>query len=118
MDGQSINSITQTSADLATVRTAVAQLSVPGWSGPSRTGDPNEARWTRSYRTTLVTIVGIVLLITTLIGGLLLLMKNTEVVSITIIDEGATRKVIVSGSGDQPMQAEIFRLIASLPRAA
>ena len=87
----------------------------PGWT--ARSGGLWTIVWTRKYTSTLVLVVGIALLLMTLIGGLLLLVRSEEsLVGNIVIEQGRT-KLILTGVADQYLASALFSTLGSLPQA-
>jgi hypothetical protein len=107
------NQVFYTSAAPDQVLASLAASRAPGWK--TRQGAANSIIWTHRYSTTAVLIVGIVLLVTTLIGGILLLAKSEESLIVSVTMEGGLTKVIASGSADANMSASIFSVVNSFP---
>jgi len=67
--------------------------------------------------TTAVLVIGVLLLITTLIGGLLLLARSEESLLGSAIWENCRTKLILSGVADRYMAGAVFNAINQLPPA-
>ena len=66
---------------------------------------------------TPVLVVGVILLITTLIGGLLLLARSEETLLGHAMVEYGRTKVILSGSADHYMAGALFTTLQAFPPA-
>ena len=67
--------------------------------------------------TQAVLIIGVILLLTTCIGGLLLLVRSEETLTANVTLEGGRTKIIVTGAADQMMSSAMFSALNSLPPA-
>jgi hypothetical protein len=67
--------------------------------------------------TQAVLIVGVILLLTTCIGGLLLLVRSDETLTANVSVEGARTRILVTGAADQYMAGAMFQALTSLPPA-
>ena len=74
--------------------------------------------WTRRYTSTAVLVIGVLLLVTTLIGGLLLLVRSEESLTGTALRENGRTRVILSGAADQYLSAALFNALNTLPQAS
>ena len=107
------NQIFFTTAPPEQVLATLALAKAPGWT--ARPGGPMTVMWTHRYMTTAIMVTGVILLLLTLIGGLLLLVRSQESLLANAMLEGGRTKVIVSGSADQNMAAAVFNAMSSLP---
>ena len=109
------NQVFFTSAPPNDVLTHLSMIRPPGWNGMP--GGPSTIIWTRRYMSQAVLIVGVVLLLTTCIGGLLLLVRSDESLVGNVTVEGGRTKVVLSGVADQYMASAIFQALNQLPPA-
>lgn len=87
----------------------------PGWN--AIVGGPSTIIWTHKYMTQAVLIVGVVLLVTTCIGGLLLLARSDESLTGNVTSDGGRTKVLLTGVADQNMTGALFQILNQLPSA-
>lgn len=109
--------VLNTSAAPAEVERYLAGLNVPGW---ARSGSPTGSLiWSHKYISNVILIVGIVLLLTTLIGGLVLFLRDTELLVVTMspLNSGGT-KIVVAGAADVAMSSSLFQMLNQLPPEA
>lgn len=109
------NQVFYTSAAPNDVLNHLSMIRPPGWN-PVPSG-PSTIMWTHKYMTQPVLIVGVVLLVTTCIGGLLLLARSDESLMANVTAEGGRTKIILSGAADQHMAGAIFQALNQLPPA-
>jgi hypothetical protein len=109
------NQIFYTSAVPNDVLNHLSMIRPPGWNPVQ--GGPSTIIWTHKYMTQAVLIIGVVLLITTCIGGLLLLVRSDESLMASVTAEGSRTKVVMSGAADQNMAGAIFQVLNQLPPA-
>ena len=109
------NQVHYTSLPPDSVLQSLSTIRAPGWH--YRQGGPYTILWTHKYMSTAVLIVGIILLLTTLIGGLLLLARSEESLNASVFVEGARTKVVMSGAADQYMAGAIFNMLNQMPPA-
>ena len=109
------NQVFYTSAAPNEVLTHLSMIRPAGWH--SVAGGPSTIIWTHKYMTQAVLIVGVVLLVTTCIGGLLLLARSDESLMANVTVEGARTKIILTGAADQYMSGAIFQALNQLPPA-
>jgi hypothetical protein len=103
-----------TTASLDEVGRYLSGLNVTGW---TRTSAPRDSLiWSHRYMSTGVLVVGIILLLTTLIGGLVLLIRETEnlIVTLSPLSNGGTR-IVVSGAADTWVSSSLFQMLNQLP---
>jgi hypothetical protein len=112
-ESPSFNQVYYTSAPPQAVVQYLSMIRAPGWTAQQI--GPWTFAWSHRYMTNAVLIVGVLLLITTLIGGLLLLARSTESLMGNVMTEGGRTKVIFSGSADQYMAGAIFNAMNNLP---
>lgn len=87
----------------------------PGWQ--ASVGGPSTIIWSHRYMTQTVLIIGVVLLITTCIGGLLLLVRSDEYLTANVTAEGGRTKIVLSGAANQHMAGAMFQALNQLPAA-
>ena len=109
------NQIFYTSAAPNDVLNHLSMVRPPNWHPTP--GGPSTIIWTHKYMTQAVLIIGVVLLITTCIGGLLLLARSDESLMANVTAEGGRTKVILSGAADQHMAGALFQALNQLPPA-
>lgn len=109
------NQVYYTSASPQQALQTLSLVRAPGW--VQRAGGPATIVWTHRYMTTPVLVIGVLLLVTTLIGGLLLLARSEESLVANAMVEGGRTKLILSGVADQYMTAAVFNALNSLPPA-
>ena len=102
-----------TSAHPNDVLNQLSFVRAPGWTPV--VGGPSTIIWNHRYMTDAVLIVGIILLLTTCVGGLLLLVRSDEALVGNVLVEGGRTKVILSGVADQYMVSGIFAALSQLP---
>src|SRR5688572_19189057 len=103
------NQVYYTSAAPNEVLNHLSMVRPPGWQFSPR--GPVTVNWTHRYMTQAVLIVGVVLLITTCIGGLLLLVRSDESLIASVTDERGRTKVILSGAADAYMAGSMFQAL-------
>lgn len=105
-----------TAAPPAEVERYLSGLNVTGW---VRTSAPSDSLiWSHRYMSTGVLVVGVILLLTTLIGGLVLLIRDTEKLVVTLAPlPGGGTKVVVSGAADTWISSGLFQMLNQLPPA-
>lgn len=95
---------------------ALNQLSLvrpSGWY--SYPAGPSTIVWTHKYMTQAVLIVGVILLVTTCIGGLILLARSDETLTANITVDGARTRILLTGAADQYMAGAMFQALNQLP---
>ena len=93
----------------------LSSISVSDWNG-SISNEPRRTTivWGRTYRSTTVLIVGLALLVTTIVGGLILLLKEYEELVVTIVETPRGARVVVAGAADPALAAAIFTAMATI----
>jgi hypothetical protein len=109
------NQVFYTSAAPNDVLNQLSLIRPPGWY--SVAGGPSTIIWIHKYMTQAVLIVGVVLLVTTCIGGLLLLARSDESLTGNVTIDGGRTKVLLTGVADQYMSSALFQALNQLPPA-
>lgn len=109
------NQVFYTTAPPDYVLSQLALVRPSGWY--PMPGGPSTIIWNHRYMTQAVLIVGVILLVTTCIGGLLLLARSDESLLANVNVEGGRTKVILTGAADQYMAGSIFQALNQLPPA-
>jgi hypothetical protein len=109
------NQVYYTSVSPNDVLNHLSMVRAPGWY--PTVGGPATIVWSHKYMTQAVLIIGVVLLITTCIGGLLLLARSDEYLTATVTADGGRTKIVMSGAADQYMAGAMFQALNQLPSA-